>query len=640
MRRTRRTLSALTATALFLTLWTLPVQGLRRYDACAEDYRSFSILTQDAAANESLIVKTDGTLPDFRALHPGRTIQGPDDTYIVCYDSKAEAEDALPALEKLRGVEYAEINQPIYAQMEPSSESTDFHSWGVEYIHADELAERLRAVHPTEPVTVAVVDSGITPSHPLLRDRTIRGESMLPSVYDQDGSGHGTAVSGIIAECTQGLPVELLAVRILNSKGEGTVANAVSGIRYAADNGAQILNLSFAAEKHSDSLDEAVQYAFDQNSLPVISAGNYGKNMDVSPICPSHGTAGIVVSGCDSDGALYKKTCFGSSIDLCAPAVGLACATPDGGFTTVNGTSFAAPHVAGAAALLKLLVPSADAALLEQLLKESLRDMGDPGFDIYYGFGVPDLRDVKFPLQELTLDAGAGTFPEGRTIARQYMVGSVLPELPVPVREGYTFMGYFPPLPKQMPHEDLRCTALWLPEGITEKEEISNQLPTCTEEGYVIFFLPGQNPNLVTLAVPPLGHSFGTWQQTRAATQYREGEQTRACARCGEKQTRPISKLPYTPLTISLNGENIDHIRIQYRQSVLLSASEPVNWTSEDENIVSVSPSGDVTTIRRGSTLIYADSVEGGKTAQCSVEVYYTWWQWLIFLLLGGWLWY
>ena len=638
-RLTRTTAAALTA-VLVLMLWTLPVQGARRYDAAAQTYREFSRLTQDVPADVSLIVKTDGALPDFRTVHPERSIRGPEDTYVVCFDSEAEALEALPALQTQPGVEYAEVNARVYAQAVTSSDaaadSSAYHSWGVEYIHADALNERLRRNGGTERVTVAVVDSGIYPSHPLFNGFSISGTSMIAQAYDMDGRGHGTAVSGIIAECMQGLPVDLLEVRILNDKGEGTTANAASGIRYAAENGADVMNLSFVSERHSQTLDDAVEYALECGCLPVISSGNYGKNMDVSPICPSHGMSGIVVSGCDKDGSIYAKTCFGSTVDLCAPAVGLECAQPGGGYSTINGTSFAAPHVTAAAAMLKLLVPDANVTLLEQMLKENLVDMGDVGFDIYYGLGVPDLRNVHTPVRTLTIDAGEGAFPEGAQIELQLNAGSPLTAPQQPVREGYTFMGYLPDLPQAMPSVDLCCTALWLPqEDAAGASVMERKEPTCDMGGYVIYSLAGESPRTTVLYTPPLGHIFGAWTVVRPATQYREGAEQCTCVRCGSVRQRSIDKLPQKPLTIEPAS-----LRLQYRTSARLTASEDVEWTTRDSLVAEVSGTGVVSAVGRGRTTIAAIATGADKTAECTVEVYYTWWQWLIMILLGGWIWY
>lgn len=405
MNQMKRTIVVLLTVMLLLTVYALPVQGIQQCDAYAKDYKSLTVLTHDIPAGVSLIVKTtNGTLPNLSATHPIWSVKGPDAMYIVLYESNQAAETALKKIELQSGVEWAEVNIPVCAQERPVISRSGLNNWGYEYIHADALNRKLREMELTNRVVVAVIDSGIMPLHPIFEGRKISGTSMISDAFDADNNGHGTAISGIIAECTQGLPVDLLEVRILDSHGEGTSANAAMGIRYAVENGADIINLSFVAENHVQVLDDAIAYAIKAGCLPVISAGNYGCNLDTSSICPSHNTNGLVVSGCAKDDTLYNNSCFGSSVDLCAPAVNLPCANISGGYSFLSGTSFAAPFVTAAAAMIKLWSPNINTQTLEGLLKQCTRDLGTADFDVYYGYGVLDLHDVQLP-QDLTLKA-------------------------------------------------------------------------------------------------------------------------------------------------------------------------------------------------------------------------------------------
>ena len=133
--------------ALILTAGILSpaVYGLRVYDVTAQDYSAFSAAAharETAQTEDTLIVKTDGTLPDFRAFHPLQTVQGPDDTYTVTFSSVDEAADKLPDVCAMPGVEYAETNALVVAQWDEPSAAT-YRTYGMELMCADGFAEQL-----------------------------------------------------------------------------------------------------------------------------------------------------------------------------------------------------------------------------------------------------------------------------------------------------------------------------------------------------------------------------------------------------------------------------------------------------------------------------------------------------------------
>lgn len=369
--------------------------GVRTYSASADSPDTFAKAvtryeTQyfDGETDCTIIVRTDGSKPDFRALHPQYSVQGPDDTYVVCFSDERQVQESLALLNGADGVLYAEPNGVVYAQTDTQPDSP--HSWGVDSMQTRAVAEQLSGRTP-ETVTVAVVDSGITADHPQFAGRIAGGESFLSEPYNVDRYGHGTAVAGVVADCSEGLPVELLIVKVLDNTGRSSLLNAANGIRLAAEQGADIINISFVSTTCSQYLHDAINYAMGLGALAVVAAGNHTLNLDKSVCCPSHMTEPVVVSGCSQSGERYKKSCFGSMIDLCAPAVEVECAFPDGGYACQNGTSFAAPHISAVAALYKLCDGDADCARLTALLLENTRDLGDLGYDVYFGWGIPDL---------------------------------------------------------------------------------------------------------------------------------------------------------------------------------------------------------------------------------------------------------
>lgn len=381
-------------TCALLCAWLSPfAHGVRVYDAsvCSVDELSQTVNRVEENPDCTVIVRTNGMKPDFRFFHPRYAVQGPEDTYVVCFADEVQARESMHELNRTNGVLYAEPNGIVCAQADEKSSAP--HSWGVDYMQLRALSEQLSQTQ-CDPVTVAVVDSGIAAQHPLFAGRIADGASFLYEPYDEDEYGHGTAVAGVVADCTEGLPVDFLIVKVLDSYGNGSLLNAANGIRMAAERGADIINISFVSKMCSQYLHDAVQYALSMDSLPVIAAGNYNLNMDKSDCCPSHMTEPVVVSGCDSNGERYRKSCYGSMVDVCAPAVRVACASTDGDFVEMSGTSFAAPHISAAAALYKLYDGNADCARLTTLLLSNTRDLGDFGFDVRFGWGVPDLSGV------------------------------------------------------------------------------------------------------------------------------------------------------------------------------------------------------------------------------------------------------
>ncbi len=388
--------AAAAAAALILTASVLSpaVYGLRVYDATAQDFPEFSAAarqTRSAQTENTLIVKTDGTLPDFRTLHPQKTVQGPDDMFTVTFSSADEAADKLDVVRVLRGVEYAEPNVRVVAQSAEQS-MNDYLTYGMELMRAERFADDLAWRNDLQPVVVAVVDSGVRSDLPIFSGRLTDGATMNGASETRDDYGHGTSVAGIVADCTQGLPVQIMPVRVLDRDGTGSLLEAANGIKYAADNGAAVINVSFVTENFcSKALHDAVDYALLQDALPVVCAGNYALNMDKKKCCPADYAPGFVVSGCDRDMHFYQNSCYGSTVDLCAPAGDVECMSIYGVSNKMNGTSFAAPHVSALAAMYKLYMPDADRAALEKLLRMNTKDLGDAGYDKQFGWGLPDL---------------------------------------------------------------------------------------------------------------------------------------------------------------------------------------------------------------------------------------------------------
>ena len=261
-------------------------------------------------------------------------------------------------------------------------------------------------------VVVAVVDSGARLEHPDLAPNIwvnfdevpgngvdddangyiddVHGVDLTTSARSRqdlsDGNGHGTHVAGIIAGAANGRGVvgvafrsRLMIVKVLDARGAGTTGGVAEGIRYAAANGARIINLSLGGPTRDPRMVEAVKAAEDANVLLVCSAGNLGNNVDDVPSYPvslaARNLVGVAATEPQNGRNLGSFSNFGrNTIGLAAPGVDVLSSANDGGYELKSGTSMAAPHAAGVAALMAAMRPDMSASELRaQLLQNAGR---------------------------------------------------------------------------------------------------------------------------------------------------------------------------------------------------------------------------------------------------------------------------
>ena len=218
-------------------------------------------------------------------------------------------------------------------------------------------------------VTVAILDTGIDPWHPLLRRAYAGGVDLvdgddLPAEQangvDDDGDGftdeafgHGTHVAGIVHLVAP--DARLLVVRVLNDDGRGSLLSIVTGVRWAVEHGAKIINLSLGTLDQSDALQLALADAEAQGVVIITSAGNWGDDQPVEfPARSSHVAA---IAAVDATARPAEFSSFGDIVALSAPGVGVRSTYPGGGYRLWSGTSMSAPFVAGTCALLAQVHP-------------------------------------------------------------------------------------------------------------------------------------------------------------------------------------------------------------------------------------------------------------------------------------------
>lgn len=345
-----------------------PVPGYERYDLAR------------------LIVKPKKSLPVLEAYNPVKIISS-SDVKIIQFTNPVDAKNCADYLQANDFVEYADPDQVEKAIGDYTATSRSY-SWGVSAIHADIYAQSLLARGIRGNVTVAVVDTGVDTTHPLIRSSVSGYDAVDGDNVPQDAHGHGTHVSGTIMDVTSGMNVSIMPVRVLGADGYGTSIQVSLGIQYAAQNGADVINLSLGGG-HNQYIDEAVQYALNKGVTVVIAAGN--DSINASGQCPAHIGGAITVSAVDQNMNLASFSNYGGVIDLAAPGVGITSSVPGGGYEAWNGTSMATPHVAGAAALLLCEFPGLSPSGVAAKLKEAALDIGPAGNDNSFGAGLVDL---------------------------------------------------------------------------------------------------------------------------------------------------------------------------------------------------------------------------------------------------------
>ncbi|MHB8671704.1 MAG: S8 family serine peptidase, partial [Acidimicrobiales bacterium] len=322
-------------------------------------------------------------------------------------------------------LEWADVpNDPQFSQQWslPAVRATD--AWSI--------------THGSSSVVVADVDSGVDATHPDLAGKLTAGydaQNNTPlAPGNTDTVGHGTEVAGVIGAATNnGLGLASLGwdtvVMPIKVGGTPTTGPVAAGIHWAVDHGARIVNLSLGG--CADPLEaEAVNYAQVHGALVVASAGNSANlGNPVSYPAAYPGVLAVGATGRDGTRAFYSET--GPYVGMVAPGGSadglasddLALLEMGGGFGTGSGTSFAAPMVAAAAALVQARSPLLGAADVAGVLKGTATDLGPPGRDDQYGTGLLQAAAAVVAAGKLARLAGPTRYDTAAAVSRDAFPG-------------------------------------------------------------------------------------------------------------------------------------------------------------------------------------------------------------------------
>ena len=324
--------------------------------------------------------------------------------------------------------------QVAYAELDYAAASTDIvtptdpgwpRQWGPRQIEAPAAWE---IVTGTARIVIAVVDSGITLNHEdLASQRWINADEIPGNYSDDDGNGqiddvngwhffqrytssgfvpdenanvqddygHGTHVAGIAAAAANnGVGItgiapgaQIMPVKVLDQYGNGWYSDIAAGMVYAVDNGAQIINLSLGGSESSQSLRAAVDYAQAHGVLVVAATGNTGGAV----LYPAAYESVLAVAATDQNDQVAYFSNRGSQVDVAAPGVEIYSTWPwRDGYFTKSGTSMAAPHVSGVAALIWSKQPWASSLSVAYTITSTAQDVSAEGWDELTGWGRLD----------------------------------------------------------------------------------------------------------------------------------------------------------------------------------------------------------------------------------------------------------
>src|SRR6056297_2499722 len=359
-------------------------------------------------------------------------------------DGNAQAmSSVIDRLERQPGIAYAEPNHTVHALYEPNDPQFS-QQYAPQQVRADQAWDTTLG---SMDVTIAIVDQGVQYDHEDLAAR-FEGDEGYDFV-DDDGDpypvdsseNHGTHVGGCAAATTDngtgtaGISnCRLISGRALGADGSGSMSDIADAIQWAADQGADIVNMSLGGGGYSDTGANAINYAYDNGTLPIAAAGNdYG-----SPVSyPAAYDNCMAVSALDENEQIASFSNVGPKINVAAPGANVLAPVPGGSYESLSGTSMACPVASGVAALGKSAHPNDSVQDLWDRLESTAVDVGlssdeqgagrvdaanivdgggggDPGTPTAsFGFSPSDPESGE----TVTFDASGSTAPDGGSIS-------------------------------------------------------------------------------------------------------------------------------------------------------------------------------------------------------------------------------
>ena len=312
-------------------------------------------------------------------------------------------------------------------------------SWGLDRIDQRDLPLNNSYTYPNTAsnVTAYIIDTGIRVTHNDFGGRAVHGRDTVDNDNDaSDCNGHGTHVAGTVGGTSQRVAkgVKLVAVRVLNCQGSGTLAGVAGGIDWVTSNhtsGPAVANMSLGASGSNTTMENAVRNSIADGVTYAIASGN--SNSNACNFTPARVAEAITVNSTDRNDARSSFSNYGTCTDIFAPGRDITSAwhTSNTATNTISGTSMATPHVAGGAALYLGANPSASPAAVQTALKDNATKgkvtnagSGSPNNLLYVGTGAPPPTDPPPPTGCSASNGTNVSIPDPGTAYSNISIGS------------------------------------------------------------------------------------------------------------------------------------------------------------------------------------------------------------------------
>ena len=310
-------------------------------------------------------------------------------THIVELPAGADEVAVMRELKKDPRLKYVELDMAVTHAASVTDPYYSY-SWALPTIQAPTAWDSANG----SGVIIAILDSGIDATHPDLAPNIVPGWNFYDNNSNtSDVTGHGTKVAGTAAMAANNgtgsagvaWGAKIMPVRIGSPDGITYWSIVAQGINWAADHGARVVNCSFDNLSGSATIQSAAQYMRSKGGVVVVAAGNSGGLVDIAA-----NDSMLSVAATDSNDLRASFSSYGNYVDLAAPGVNIFAPSMGGGYSNNWGTSFASPIVAATAALMISANNNISPVDIDQILKSTALDLGDAGYDIYYGAGRVD----------------------------------------------------------------------------------------------------------------------------------------------------------------------------------------------------------------------------------------------------------
>ncbi|MHA2043386.1 MAG: S8 family peptidase [Candidatus Thorarchaeota archaeon] len=286
-------------------------------------------------------------------------------------------------------------------------------------ITAFDLPKAWRKTGAGAGVVVAVIDSGCDLNHPDLKNNLVKGKNFVnPKKPPHDDNKHGTHVSGIIAAEHNDFGMvgvapkaHIMPIKVLDRHGSGSLENTAKGIRWAVDNGADIICMSLGAPMKLQQVRKAVQYANSKGVPCFVAAGNSGRTKEV--FYPAAYPETIAIGSIDENFNRSNFSNTGKNLDFMAPGGDIFSTVPDDWYAVISGTSMACPFAVGVAALVlsfsrkngnKITLKCAED--YRKIFREHtipIKDKKYGGKKFFQGYGIIDPRKFMSHLKQVKM---------------------------------------------------------------------------------------------------------------------------------------------------------------------------------------------------------------------------------------------